>query len=395
MNVEANQIRAYRLAAHHLDQKIPPEALIAAVGACGLQNSPPGAWETALFNRVAGCTREALRRALYEEKRLLQAWSFRGAPVVFPAAQSGAFLTALMARAGEWPWIYTRGIEAALSYVDMPFDDLLARTMKAALYLDNHVVLSKEALDRTLAQIVEADLPGEKLALWRAPSMYGRPDRQTVGGAVVSFMLRPCAFASLVVFGERQGASPTFTSYKNWLGRAPEPAPDAEGALARGFLHGYGPATTSDFMAWLGCSRRQAARLWSAIAAEIEPVNVAGKTRYILACDRERLLHAGDGGDALALLGAHDPYLDVQDKGVLLADAALQKMVWKTVANPGVILRGGRVAGIWRSKTQGGRLDVSMTPFEPLGVAQKKTLENLAGAYAAFCALAPGKCQID
>ncbi|MFR5781436.1 MAG: hypothetical protein ACLUEK_06165 [Oscillospiraceae bacterium] len=47
-----------------------------------------------------------------------------------------------------------------------------------------------------------------ELPLWRGGTMYGDPEKQSVGGAVVSFMLRPCAFAGLVVFGRRQGARP-------------------------------------------------------------------------------------------------------------------------------------------------------------------------------------------
>ena len=38
-----------------------------AAGACGLQNSPPGSWELALFNRVADCSLAQL-----EEARLLE-----------------------------------------------------------------------------------------------------------------------------------------------------------------------------------------------------------------------------------------------------------------------------------------------------------------------------------
>ena len=38
---DAEKIRAYRLHAHHLDEKVPPSGLWEAAGACGLQNSPP------------------------------------------------------------------------------------------------------------------------------------------------------------------------------------------------------------------------------------------------------------------------------------------------------------------------------------------------------------------
>ena len=48
----AAQVRAYRLAAHHLARPLPAGAFAQAAGVCGVQNSPPGAFETALWNRV-------------------------------------------------------------------------------------------------------------------------------------------------------------------------------------------------------------------------------------------------------------------------------------------------------------------------------------------------------
>ncbi|WP_195267572.1 winged helix DNA-binding domain-containing protein [Eubacterium sp. 1001713B170207_170306_E7] len=384
MNIETEQIRNHRLRAHHLDKKQPMTGLTAAAGACGLQNSPPGAWETALFNRLEGCTLEEVQKALYLEKSLVQAWSFRGAPVVFPTAQSAVFLTALRAQEGEEPWIYTRGITAALDFLQLPFEDLLKRTEKAAGCLDSCVIKSKEALDRTLAEIIERELPEEKRALWRAPSMYGNPDRQTAGGAAVSFLLRPCSFASLVVFGERQGISPTFTSFKNWIGGLPEHIPDAEKTLVRQFLHCYGPSTKEGLMAWLGCCPRQAERLWNTVADEMEPVVAGKKAASMLSADRESLLRPEKSRDRLILLGPHDPYLDIRDRWVLLEDKGLQKQVWKTVGNPGVVLKGGRIAGIWRTKTKKDKLELSIRLFERFQPGEKKAVEELAGEYADF-----------
>ena len=54
-----------------------------------------------------------------------------------------------------------------------------------------------------LAERVADLLPPERRARWNYPSMYGSPDKQTVGGAAVSFLLRPCAFGGQVVFGQR------------------------------------------------------------------------------------------------------------------------------------------------------------------------------------------------
>lgn len=395
MNITTDQIQNYRLRVHHLDQKIPITDITDAAGACGLQNSPPGAWETALFNRLEGCTLSVLQDALYREKSLLQAWSFRGAPVVFPTAQSDVFLAPMTAQDGEQPWIYTMGITAGLDYVQMSFDDVLRRTRKAAGYLDSHTIRSKELLDQTLADLIEKELPEVKKSLWRAPSMYGSPDKQTVGGAVVSFLLRPCSFSSLVVFGERQGNSPTFTSFQNWIGHPPEKVPDADRELVRKFLHCYGPATETSFQEWLGCSRQQAHRLWLTAAEEMEPVTAGGKSCYLLHADRELLLSPDQCENRLILLGAHDPYLDIRDRSVLLEDKTLQKAVWKTVANPGAVIKDGRIAGIWKSKTQKYRLDISISLFEPFSGSEQKKLTELAEEYAGFRQLGLHKCGIE
>lgn len=43
------QIRNFRLHSHHLDAKYELADIESIAGACGLQNTPPGAWETAPF----------------------------------------------------------------------------------------------------------------------------------------------------------------------------------------------------------------------------------------------------------------------------------------------------------------------------------------------------------
>lgn len=394
MDISYAQIRSYRLHIHNLDKKISPDRLLDAAGVCGLPNSPPGAWETAMYNRIEGCTLDLLHDALYQKKTLLQAWSYRGVPVVFPTAESDIFLTPLIAAEGEQPWIYTRGITLALDFLQLSFEDLLDRMKEAIKYLDFHTVQSKETLDQTLADIMEQELPTEKQVLWRAPSMYGSPDRQTVGGAAVSFLLRPCSFSSLVVFGIREGISPTFTSFKNWIGQEPVRTPEPEKALVRKFLHCYGPTSKANFMDWLGCSPKQAGRLWDCIAEEMVPVTVEKKKYWVLADDLDALLslekrETADAEDGrLLLLGAHDPYLDIRDRSVILEQKELHKNVWKTVANPGVILKDGRIAGIWKPKTAAGKLDISVELFEPMSGDEKRILKRLAEKYASFRLLA-------
>lgn len=387
MELSARQIRAHRLRAHHLDQKYPFGELLAVAGTCGLQNSPPGAWETAAFCRLSGCTLPLLQQALYQEKELLQAWSIRGVPLIFPTADSGVFLSPLAAQEGEEPWIYTKGIGLALDHLGMSFAELLPLVESAAEYLEDHTIKSKEELDRVLAQLAAEQLPAQKQSLWNAPSMYGAPDRQTVGGAAVSFLLRPCSFKGLVVFGEREGISPTFTSPLRWLGHKLVPSAQGTAELARRFLHAYGPATPRTFADWLGSTPAQAKRLWRQIEEELEPVTATGKKAFILQADRESF-HRADTEESLLLLGPHDPYLDIRDRAILLEDTAAQRQVWRTVGNPGVVLKGGKIIGIWKSRTQREKLSVTTTLWEPLSFPEQRELERQMEGYASFRGLA-------
>ena len=387
MELSTRQIRAHRLRAHHLDQKYPFCELLAVAGTCGLQNSPPGAWETAAFCRLKDCTLPQLHQALYQEKELLQAWSIRGVPLIFPTADSDVFLSALIAQEGEEPWIYTKGIGLALDHLGMSFAELLPLVESAAEYLEDHTIKSKEELDRVLAQLVAEQLPAQKQSLWNAPSMYGAPDRQTVGGAAVSFLLRPCSFKGLVVFGEREGISPTFTSPLRWLGHKLVPFAQGEAELARRFLHAYGPATPRAFADWLGSTPAQAKRLWQQIEEELEPVTAAGKKAFILQAGRESF-RCADTEEALLLLGPHDPYLDIRDRAILLEDTAAQRQVWRTVGNPGVVLKGGKIIGIWKTRTQREKLSVTTTLWEPLSTPEQRELERQMEGYASFRGLA-------
>ena len=306
-----------------------------------------------------------------------------GAGAVFPTVDAGVFLTPLCAQPGEEPWIYTRGITGALDALGLDFYDLLPLVEAACACLEGETVLSKEALDRRLAGMIEPMLAPEVHPAWNSPSMYGQPDRQTVGGAAVSFLLRPCSFRGKVVFGAREGIYPTFTSPARWLGRSLPNHPDGVRELVRRFLRCYGPTQVSDFQSWLGCSPRQAKRLWGGIEDELAPVELDGKRRWVLAEDLN-LLSQGEEGERLLLLGSHDPYLDLRDRELILPDKARQRQVWKTVGNPGAVLLGGRVIGFWSVRTRGDKLDAAVTLFEALEPTQRSRLEELAQGYAAF-----------
>ena len=79
-----SKIVRFRLQGQHLSHRLPPGELLQAAGACGVQNTPPSAAALSLHARLSGLTRDAVDQALEEGKTLLQTWSLRGAPTIFP-----------------------------------------------------------------------------------------------------------------------------------------------------------------------------------------------------------------------------------------------------------------------------------------------------------------------
>lgn len=328
-----DQIRSFRLRSHHLDRIYGRETLLEAAGACGLQNSPPGAWEAAIHNRIPELGGKELRDVLEENKILLQAWSFRGVPVVFPAEERRTFLSALIPAEGE-PWIYTRGIGLALDALGLDFDYLLRLLFQVIPGLDHRSISGKNELDQTLAAWMEPFLPEEKRQIWNQPSMYG---------------------------------SPEFTSAGRWLNEADRepgqtdlPGPDGEASrcLVRKFLHCYGPSSPDLFGEWLGCSGKQARRMWNLAAEEMESVSVMGKKKFFLREDRQ----------------------------ILQPDSRLRGKIWRTVANPGAVVTEVRVTGIWTARKKKDGLEVDISLWEP-GDSRRR-LTELAEDYAAFRGLA-------
>ena len=357
-----DQIRNFRLRSHHLDREYAKTDAIYLAEACGFQNSPPGAWEAALFHRIPTLLQEDADRLLYEEKSLLQAWSFRGAPVVFPTAAKDIFLSALVPEEGE-KWIYTDGIGLALDFLQMDFDQVLRLLLQVIPRLEEVVLESKNTLDQTLAR-------------WICP-------------------LRPCSFLGLVVFGRRNGIYPTFTSPKSWVEASSQPGTavppkEAVQKLVRKYLHCYGPSTPSHMAAWLGCTPRQARRMWDTVADELESAKILGKKAFFLASDRQALESPAPLKRDLVLIDAHDPFLDQRDRQILQPEKSFHRRIWRTVANPGAILYRGEVIGIWNAKKQKNGLDFVIELWKipdhsgETEASLERKLSQQAEAYAAF-----------
>ena len=152
--------------------------------------------------------------------------------------------------------------------------------------------------------------------------------------------------------------------------------------LMRRFLHAYAPVILKHFCAWLGCGMSQGRRLWKQIEPELEAVQVLGKTRYVRKEDLPLFVQATET-EGIRILTAHDPYLDARDHEIF-AQPEHFRLIWRTVANPGVVLQGGRVIGIWRSRQKGKQTLMHIQLFTQLNDEGKQQLHQRVRQWADF-----------
>ena len=86
---------------------------------------------------------------------------------------------------------------------------------------------------------------------------------------------------------------------------------------------------------------------------------------------------------AWLLLGAHDPYLDLRDRELILPDKALHRKLWRTTANLGAVIYQGEAVGMWTAKSKPKGLEIEAELWKDVPGA-RRSIDELAQNYAAF-----------
>ena len=157
---------------------------------------------------------------------------------------------------------------------------------------------------------------------------------------------------------------------------AAPPVVDPGGTLARRYLQVHGPSTPQLFRYWAMLTLPHAKRLWER-AGELAPIGDA----WVLAEDAELAAPAPKGARLIPNL---DPLASAKDREVLAPDPALRKRIWASLGGPGMALVDGEVAGLWRPRKKGKRLDVELEPLRTLTKAEREALAAEAGRLAPF-----------
>jgi hypothetical protein len=92
-------------------------------------------------------------------------------------------------------------------------------------------------------------------------------------------------------------------------------------------------------------------------------VTLVDEARRVMA-DDVAALQDPPHDDRVRLLGAFDPWLQVRDRELLVADAAHRKDLWRVLGRPGALLRGAEIVGTWRPRSSGTKLRLQVEVWD-------------------------------
>lgn len=148
----------------------------------------------------------------------------------------------------------------------------------------------------------------------------------------------------------------------------------------RRFLGFYAPAGPADFAEWTGLASAHARRLWDEVADDLAEVPVGKARRWALSEDVGALA-SPPTGEGIRLLPPGDPYLQKPNRPLLAPDPELRKRIFRPVASPGVVLRDGRLVGLWKARAKRRKAEITV---EKLGRFARAELESEAARVAAL-----------
>ena len=162
---------------------------------------------------------------------------------------------------------------------------------------------------------------------------------------------------------------------------------DAQVDVVRGYLRFYGPARTGDAATFLDAAAKDVKAAWPDDVVEVAVAEHGRGGRpqpaFVLAGDLSALTGGGSGARTVRLIGPYDPYLQLRDRELLVADEARRKDLWRVLGRPGAILADGDVIGTWRPKAAGRRLTVRVEPWTSWTARDRKLVEEQAERLAA------------
>lgn len=345
LQVNREQLRAARLAALGLAERLPAGHEVDAIRGFGVRVSGPGGAVTALHARVHDVEPGVLDE-LISRRALVELDTLRGSrPVAvddLPIWTTGAL---------------PRGNESLRAAFRSP-RRTAATGLDPSHALDLAVAAARDALDgralttAELSAAITDRLPGG-LSAWCRGCSSTHVDNGLfrLAGAAGAWCRLPDA---PVVRHVR---------IEEWLERLP-PALDADAArdaFVLSLLHAFGPLTPAELASWAGWTQDDACTTIDRLADQLVPVTVAGRDAAWAPAEDLAALRSPVPAVGVRLVPPYDELLRTPDRATMAPDPEVQKLLWRPTGNPGVVLADGVLVATWRATRKGKALAVSLT----------------------------------
>ena len=173
----------------------------------------------------------------------------------------------------------------------------------------------------------------------------------------------------------------TLAPIADWPGIVTDPSATVD--LLAAISAPAAPATAGGCAAFVGTTAAQAARIWP--TGGLVEVTVDGRPGWFpeaLVDDLTPAIRRGAAG-VVRLVALGDPLMKSSDRELLAADPAHRTVLWRALNNPGAVLVGIDLVGMWRPKQSGKRLTVTVSPFGPLTKKVRAAIDEEAQLVAA------------
>ncbi|HJV15651.1 MAG TPA: winged helix DNA-binding domain-containing protein [Propionibacteriaceae bacterium] len=358
MTVSWPVANARRLQRHAL---LPPApsgtdpAQIAAV-ICGAHAQVLSAAELSIALRIQGATRATVRRALWDEHKLIKTYGPRGTVHLLAADDLPSWTAALSAIPAHSPF------PDEIRPTPEQAEELVAAIGDAL----HDAELTIDELDRAVVERVGA-WAGERV-MPAFQELWPRW-RQVVGMA---------GHRGVLCFGPNRGRRVTYTNPRRWLPDfKPAPEDEAIANLIMAYLYAYGPATPQQFAQWIGAPLAWGIEQFERRKRRLTEVILDGAPTLVVEADTDMPAPEQVAGSVLLL-----PYFDAYVVGSHPRDPLFPGKATQRARAPSgqagnypVLIIDGVVAGVWHQRRSGKWIEVTVEPLTSLTERHRGAVE--------------------
>jgi len=330
-----------------------PAEIAAAI--CGAHAQVLSAAEMSLALRIQRATRTTVRRALWDEHKLIKTYGPRGTVHLLPAEDLPIWTAALSAIPAHSP--FPDDVRLTPAQAEQIVDAIGRALEDAELTIDE--------LDRAVVDLVGSWAGDRVMPAFQ--DMWPRW-RQAVGGA---------AHRGVLCFGPNKGRRVTYTNPRRWIpGFRPAPEEEAIGTVITRYLYAYGPATPQQFGQWIGAPPTWAGEQFERHSRKLTKIDFDGLAAWVSYRDTE-MPAAEDAKGGVLLLPYFDAYaVGSQPRDRLFPGKAAARALAPSgqAGNYPVLLIDGVVAGVWHQRRSSRQIEVTVEPLIRLTAGQHRAL---------------------